>query len=272
MRPFFAFLNYFDAHTPYLLPSGAAYRFGQPPRIDADVQALADWVELDKLRLPAYYRTLAQDCYDSCLAYLDERLGELFEELQRRGVLDHTLVIVTSDHGEGLGEHDLFFHGESLYRTEIRVPLLIAIPGQVRRAKVSEIISLRDLPATIVDLTGHTAGAPFPGTSLVSLWRDSRTRDPSAQREGALSELARPNPHDPNQGRSPAHRGALVSIAEGDFAYIRNEREGSEELFDERRDPNESDNRARFEAGRAIKEQLRAHLDRSIAGNRGITE
>jgi arylsulfatase A-like enzyme len=268
-RPFFAFLNYFDAHTPYLLPPGAAYRFGQPPRTEADVQALGDWAQLDKLGLPPYYRTLARDCYDSCLADLDERLGELFGELQRRGVLDHTLVIVTSDHGEGLGEHDLFFHGESLYRTEIRVPLLIVLPGRGRPATVSETVSLRDLPATIVDLTGHATGAPFPGTSLVGLWGDSRRRAPSRDGEGALSELARPNPYDPNSGRSPAHRGALVSLAEGDFVYIRNERDGSEELFDERRDPNESDNRARFEVAGAVKERLRAHLDQLRAGRRG---
>ena len=88
------------------------------------------WISLDKLRLPQSYRALARDCYDNCLAYLDEQLGELFDELQRRGVLDRTLVIVTSDHGEGLGEHGLFDHGESLYRTEVRVPLLIVLPSR----------------------------------------------------------------------------------------------------------------------------------------------
>ncbi len=107
-RPFFAFLNYFDAHTAYLLPPGTPYRFGRPPKTDADVQVLVDWFPLDKLRLPPSYVNLARDCYDSCLGYLDEQLGELFGELKRRGVLDRTLVIVTSDHGEGLGEHAFF--------------------------------------------------------------------------------------------------------------------------------------------------------------------
>ncbi len=123
-RPFFAFLNYVDAHTVYLLPPGTRYRFGRPPKTDADVQVIVDWFYIDKLRLPPSYVNLARDCYDSCLGYLDEQLGELFDELKRRGILDRTLVIVTSDHGEGLGEHNLFFHGETLYRTEIRVPLL----------------------------------------------------------------------------------------------------------------------------------------------------
>ena len=91
-------------------------------------------------------------------------LGILFDELQRRGVLEQTLIVVTSDHGEGLGEHGLFDHGESLYRTEIRVPLLIVPPsGLQSSAVVDETVSLRDLPATIVDLVGQGKGSPFPG-------------------------------------------------------------------------------------------------------------
>ncbi len=235
-------------------------------------EVFAHWFSLDKLRLPPHYITLVQDCYDSCLGYLDEQLGELFDELKRRGVLDHTLVIVTSDHGEGLGEHNLFFHGETLYRTEIRVPLVIVLPGQNRSMVVSETISLRDLPATIVDLTGQGTGSPFPGRSLARMWQDSRPGDPSAAGEGAISELASPNPYDPNQGRSPGHRGALAALAEGDFVYIRNEGDGGEELFNARADPNEFDNRARFQATQSVKERLRVQLNELRAGHRGAAK
>jgi arylsulfatase A-like enzyme len=264
-RPFFAFLNDFDAHTVYMLPPGTPYRFGRPPKTDAEVQVLVEWFFLDKLRLPSDYLSLAQDCYDSCLGYLDEKLGELFDELERRGVLDRTLVIVTSDHGEGLGEHGLFFHGESLYRTEIRVPLLIVPPGHDRPAIVGETVSLRDLPATIADLAGQGAGA-FPGRSLTRFLEDPRPNHPSPGGEGAISELASPNPYDPNQGRSPVHRGPLASIAAGDYVYIHNEGDGGEELFDERNDPNEYDNRAQSDAAQPVKERLRTQLDRMRAG------
>ena len=129
----------------------------------------------------------------------------LFDELQRRGVLDNTLVIITSDHGEGLGEHALFMHGESLYRTEIRVPLLILMP-KLRPAVtvVRETVSLRDLPATVIDLVGLENGSPFPGRSLARFWVDRPSGAAPVQTEVVLSELASPNPSDPNQGRSPS--------------------------------------------------------------------
>ena len=62
--------------------------------------------------------------------------------------------------------------------------------------------------------------------------------------DGVISELTGPNPSDPNQGRSPAKRGPLISLAEGDFVYIRNEGDGGEELFNERDDPGELSNQA----------------------------
>ena len=161
-RPFLAFLNYYDAHAPYVLPAGAAYRFGLAPRSVADFIFLMEyWESIDKLTVRPALRRLAQDSYDNCVACLDQRLGELFDELRHRGVLDQTLVILTADHGEGFGEHALFDHGESLYRNEIGVPLLIALPASQRYSGVvHETVSLRDLPATILDLVNLCPGRP----------------------------------------------------------------------------------------------------------------
>ena len=259
-RPFFAFLNYFDAHSPYLLPRGAEYRFGLKPRTAEDLQVFEQWAELDKLRLPPHYRALARDSYDNCLAYLDQRLEELFDELERRGLLDRTLIIVTSDHGEGLGEHGLFFHGESLYRTEIRVPLLIVPPSRDRSRVVPEVVSLRDLPATVVDLVGLSDGAPFPGRSWARFWRDPPPAAGARTSELVISELANPNPFNPNQGRSPAHRGPLSSLAVGDFVYIRNQGDGREELFNQRDDPRELLNRAGVDAMQPVLHRFRQLL------------
>jgi arylsulfatase A-like enzyme len=262
-RPFFAFLNFYDAHAPYVLPGGAEYRFGLKPRRASDFMFLMEyWDSIDRRTLRPAYRSLALDSYDNCLAYLDEHLGAMFHELQTSGLLDQTLVIVTSDHGEGLGEHGLFDHGESLYRHEIRVPLLIVPPGGNQPPKVvHETVSLRDLPATVVDLVGLGDGAPFAGRSLARLWRGNSTPTGIDEAEGALSELPRPNPFDPNQGRSPAYRGPLFSVADGDFVYIRNQGDGTEELFNERDDPGELRNLADGAAEQPVLKRLRRRLD-----------
>jgi arylsulfatase A-like enzyme len=187
-------------------------------------------------------------------------------------VLDRTIVVVAADHGEGLGEHDLFDHGESLYRPEIRVPLVIVPRSEGRFGKVvQECVSLREIPATIADLVGAGGKSPFPGLSLARLWGENPS-GAAAPRPGeaVLSELSAPNPNDPNQGRSPAYRGPLISLAEGDFVYIRNEGDGGEELFDEREDPRELTNRSGAEAMRPIVRRFRAQLDQlKPAGKRG---
>ncbi len=149
------------------------YRFGKAPATDVDFLFLTTgWLKSDRSKLPWPVRAMAMDAYDSCVASIDDRLGELFGELQRGGVLDRTIVIVTADHGEGFGEHDLFDHGESLYRPEIRVPLLISLPsGRASGRVVDRFVSLRDIPATIADLIGSSQEPPFPGRSLARLWQ-----------------------------------------------------------------------------------------------------
>ena len=268
-RPFFAFLNYFDAHAPYILPEGTPLRFGMGPRTLEDFTLLVQrWRVIDKRRLSPRYRDLVHDSYDNCLGYLDDCLGQLIGALERTGELDRTLLIVTADHGEELGEHGLFEHGESLYRPEIRVPLVFVLPPRGTTPEVvTEVVSLRDLPATIADLVGLSARSPFPGRSLARLWRDSPSEPtPTAvASDGAVSELSEPNPTRPSLGLSPAARGALTSLAEGDHVYIRNEVDGREQLFDQRSDPSESLNRARDEAMRPTVQRMRERLGQILA-------
>ena len=202
-----------------------------------------------------------RDSYDDCLGYLDDQLGLLFDELRRRNLLEKTLVIVTSDHGEGLGEHDLFDHGESLYRTEIRVPLVIVPPqGRQAQAVVRQPVSLRNLAATIVDLVGLNDRSPFPGRSLAPLWQDPSAGTGSDSNDPVISELAAPNPIDPNQGRSPARRGPLIAVTDGDFVYIRNQKDGSEQLYNEHDDPRELSDRSAADAYQPILQRFRLRL------------
>jgi arylsulfatase A-like enzyme len=266
-RPFFAFLNYYDAHSPYLPPEGTRFRFGTGPRDVTDFLVLVElWKTIDKLKLTQHFIDLIQDSYDNCLAYLDARLGQLFADLQRRGLLEKTVVIITADHGEELGDHTLFEHGESLYRPEVRVPLLFLLPsGEHSPGVVRDTVSLRHLPATIVDLVGLGAKSPFPGRSLARLWRDparaATPGDPDLA-DAVISELAEPSPTNPSLGRSPATRGPLISIAEENYVYIRNEGDGTEELFNERLDPAELVNLIDSEAKQPLILRLRQSVDK----------
>ncbi len=129
-RPFFAFLNYNDAHSPYEVPDPSTPGFGLRPTSYRDRLVLHQWLGLDKSRLSYHDVQMANDVYDDSIAYLDRRLGAVLGELERRGVLENTVVIVTADHGEHLGDHLLFFHGCSLYRQLVQVPLVIVDPAE----------------------------------------------------------------------------------------------------------------------------------------------
>jgi arylsulfatase A-like enzyme len=147
-------------------------------------------------------------------------------------------VIVTSDHGELFGEHGLFIHGNCLYRRVLQVPLLISYPsGLPSDIRVSNAVSLRDIPATVLDLIGAEENQPFPGSSLARYWRPGTKVEPSS--EVVLSELAGPARIPADQGRSPVSEGPMKALVINGKQYIRNYGNGSEELYDFACDPEE---------------------------------
>ncbi|MDR3638715.1 MAG: sulfatase [Isosphaeraceae bacterium] len=258
-RPFFLFLNYFDAHDPYLLPSGQTKHFGLSPTSPADAAMLRDWHTLDKSKLSPRAITLAGDSYDDCIAYLDDQLGRLFDELDRRRLLDNTVVIVTSDHGEHLGEHQLFGHGLSLYQPELHVPLLIVYPPTVPQGlDIQEPVSLRDVPATIADFVGTGNTPPFPGSSLAHFW--AREQQPAAStRPVILSEVESIGLIPAANGHSPSAEGPLQALTTAQEIYIHHD-VGREELYDPDRDPGELNNLADQSKFELILKQLRESL------------
>lgn len=236
-RPFFAFLNYFDAHDPYIVPPGFTKHLGTAPTTAADWDVLHTWTKTPKRQQPARELALGRDAYDDCIASMDEQLGRLLDELDRRGLLRETIVVVTADHGESLGEHQLFGHWKSLYRPELHVPLVIAGPGVDRPAVVRKPVSLRDVPATILDLTaaGAAAGA-LPGTSLAGCWNGGK-----APNEPPVSEVRLPARD--LRGRALSLAGPRAAIVAEGHVFIQNG-DGREELYDLERDPAEAHNLA----------------------------
>jgi arylsulfatase A-like enzyme len=240
-RPFFAFLNYMDAHGPFLVPADHDQRFGTRPSSRRDYEMLLDFWDRDKSRVESRDVVLARDGYDDCISFLDGQVGALLDELDRRGVLANTVVIVTSDHGEEFGENGLFDHGHSLYLNEVHVPLVILSPAAPSGRAVADPVSLRDLPATIVDLLGLAADSPFPGQSLAAHWRAPAAASPP-RTTAAISEAdfqaIRLNAC---AGSGPFQWGFTMSQVASGWHYVR-DGTGAEALYNLAADPTESHN------------------------------
>ena len=183
-RPAFVFWHLMDVHGPY----GAAAPFGgrwrRPLREDV-LRQLHGGVEvppdprLEQLRRLGYHDYLELEryltfeeleaSYDEGIAEVDAELGAFFIELHRAGIWDDTLVVVTSDHGESFFEHGIFVgHSLFLTDTELRVPLLVKLPGgQLGGRRVQEMVRLTDVAPTILDAVGVAAPVSFEGHSLI---------------------------------------------------------------------------------------------------------
>jgi arylsulfatase A-like enzyme len=237
--PFFVFLNYFDAHEPYLPPPPYDRQFG-PGRRHGRHSPLNHWLWNPTVahgNMGDAERREEIDAYDGALAYLDGQVGELLDAFERRDLLKNTVVIITSDHGEEFGEHGVYDHGYSLYRAGLHVPFLVVAPGRVPVGqRLAAPVSLRDLAATVADLAGLKAGSPFPGTSLAGLWAPRAVlRAPDELPSPVLSEVSA-SPGQPDW--FPSSKGPMSSLVVDGLRYIRNG-DGREELYDLDRDPDE---------------------------------
>jgi arylsulfatase A-like enzyme len=237
-RPFFAFLNYYDAHDPYFAPPPFDRRFTS----DTLPYRPPGWLMLKRAA-----REL--EAHEGTLAYLDVEVDRLLTELESRGLLENTLVIITSDHGEQFGEHDLMSHGNSLYHPLLDVPLILRLPGKVpQNLRVGTPVTLRDLPMTVADLVG-VPGTGFPGSSWAALWKPGGPRGTGSP---LLSALTWPNGD------------IAYALRVGDYEYI-DWFQKKEELYDLGQDPGETRNLA-SETDTSLTASYRALRD-SIVGD-----
>ena len=251
-------LNYFDLHDPYLTVDSYKSKFS-----DADTRG--DLVNFQfqphthrrKPVLTAHEVQMQINSYDSCLAYLDSQIGLLFSELTRRGLDKNSIVIVTSDHGESFGNHDLFGHGNSLYLETLHVPLVLSWPGKIPvGVRVPQIVSLHQIPSTVMELIGQDSTS-FPGDSLVRFWSGATDQASIAP---ILSEVS-PGRFKAGPPNYPtAHGGGLKSLITSQLHFILSE-SGSAELYAWRQDRSELNNLAETPAGRVAVEGFKRHLD-----------
>ncbi len=247
-RPFFAFLNYFDTHAPYVPPAPFDTMFGDGgPQPDPFVRR--SWSKTQIQR--------SLDAYDGAVAYVDDEIGRLIDALNARQLLENTLIVITSDHGEQFGEHGLFDHANSLYRQVLHVPLIISSPHRIPASvRVADPVSLVDLAATILDVAGIGDGiGPLPGRSLAKYWRE-----PNGHRESTRPLLAEVSKGINTPPWLPVSKGPMKSVIDGGFHYIRHS-DGHEELYDFERDTAELDNLADRTDARPALERSRRALD-----------
>ncbi|MHC5001102.1 MAG: sulfatase-like hydrolase/transferase, partial [Planctomycetota bacterium] len=109
--------------------------------------------------------------YAEEIAYTDHCIGQVIDKLKSLGLYDSTLLIITGDHVEGLGEHKEMGHGYFIYQESIKVPLIVKLPGSKKAQIVNDIAGLIDLPPTVCSLLGVESSESFKGQDLSGLLR-----------------------------------------------------------------------------------------------------
>ncbi len=221
--PWFLFVHYFDPHAPYDAPAPFSERFADP--------------------------------YDAEIAYADHHLGRLLDTVAGRG--EGTLVALTADHGEGLGEHGEDAHNRYLYNSTIRVPLVVALDGEVRAgARIESAASHVDVVPTVLELLGVEDVPALAGRSLAAALRGAEEGEPP-----------RPVYSETLEWTLGIDRGIEVrSLVHGRYKLVRSdvEKDGESftvfELYDLAADPGELKNLARRDV------ELRDRMARALEG------
>jgi arylsulfatase A-like enzyme/Flp pilus assembly protein TadD len=146
-EPFFAFIHFYDPHTPYDPPEPYRTRYG-PERLGR---------------------------YDGEVAYVDSLIGRLVSDLEDQGMYEDTLIVFLGDHGEALGDHEEETHGFFIYDATVHVPLIIKAPGFQGALRVAGQVRIVDVMPTILDVLGIEVPELIEGESLRPFLRDPET-------------------------------------------------------------------------------------------------
>jgi arylsulfatase A-like enzyme len=168
--PAFTFVNYMDAHFPYVPPApySARYPGRRPGMTQTDLEREQGILTFGDGNAPDY-RPHCVSQYDGGIAYLDRQIGDVVSWLKRRGVYENTMIVVTSDHGEAFGERHRVEHANSPYQNLLHVALLVKYPHQAQRGTEDRLVSLTDVAPTILEAAGLAAPPTMQGRSLQAI-------------------------------------------------------------------------------------------------------
>jgi arylsulfatase A-like enzyme len=161
-KPFFMWVQSMDVHEYDPVPPYAG-RYTNPTHATTTTTRLED-VDNPYLMLGRF----TPEYYDETLAYADHFLGKLLDDLRAQGILQDTIVVITADHGEPLGEHGTYFHGMNVYEEVIHVPLVVLLPWDTTPRRITRLTSLLDLAPTLTALAGVPTPPGWEGRSLLA--------------------------------------------------------------------------------------------------------
>jgi arylsulfatase A-like enzyme len=239
-KPFFSVLNYMEAHRPYIPPQEYRERMLTAEQVEASYGVrMRVWDYIFGLHEhTAEEIELIAGTYDAALAELDDRFAELLDGLAEAGRLDNTIVVLTSDHGEHLGDHHRLGHQFSLYEGLIHVPLVIHYPARFEPGRDARPVSGLDLFPTLLDL----AGIDRPETSRtqgVSLLAPDEDRVRLAEYPVAHAAVETAAKRHQDWDPSPWRR-QLRAVYHGEWKQIVAD-DGHRELYRFTKDPGEAE-------------------------------
>ncbi len=264
-KPFFLMLRHMDPHSPYMPPPPYDRIFYHGNECDPKnksmepVRAFKPFWKYFESWLPKGITdkdfVIAQ--YDGAVAYMDACIQRIFQQLETLGILDETIVVINSDHGETLYDHECWFDHHGLYDVTLKVPLVIRYPKKLPAGvRVPGFNQHKDLVPTIMELAGIRPGIRFDGRSLMKLVRG---KVPSFESSIYLTECTWMHKHG---WRTPQWK--LIVALEPDFHFM-----PEVELYNHVEDPDEAVNLAQKLPH--VVTQLREEMERHIAARQRKT-
>lgn len=257
--PFFLFLRHMDPHSPYLPPAPFDQMFYSKDPCDPSVNTMKPVLEFKPFA--EYFKSwmpqgitdaeyvIAQ--YDGAIAYMDACIQRILTRIDELGLSENTLVIINSDHGETLMDHECYFDHHGLYDCTLHVPLIMRLPGVLPEGvRIPGYNLHQDLVPTILELAGIDTGRQFDGQSLLPLIRGER---PANYSGFYITEATWMRKHG---WRTPEWK--LIVALEPDFHF-----KPEVELYNLILDPGENHNVADQYPG--VVEALRRQMDEWIA-------
>jgi arylsulfatase A-like enzyme/Flp pilus assembly protein TadD len=224
-NPVFLFLHYYDPHDAYEPPEPFATRF-------------------------------KESLYAGEIAYTDHCIGEVVAKLKSLGMYESSLIIVTGDHGEMLGEHGETTHMYFIYESAMKVPLIYKLPGSSGAQRIDDIAGIIDIVPTVCDLVEIEPPAGIQGKNLAGYFSNT---PPESEDRGLYCESLYPTRYEAN---------SLLGLVSKRWKYIQTTRP---ELYDLQNDPGEQTNLAEAEPQRAriLRDRLAQVLEQTVRQEKG---